>query len=131
MIAYLLGITQMDSMKFGLNFFRFMNPNRVTNADIDTDYSEADRAKVKTFLLRDKLNLPSINSAEIITFNTIALKGAVRDVCRALYKDDITVNHIILEITVILALCISKHLIQRSACRFAGIGQKPKIIPIL
>jgi len=33
MIAYLLGITQMDSMRFGLNFFRFMNPSRVTNAD--------------------------------------------------------------------------------------------------
>ena len=100
MIAYLLGITQMDSMKFGLNFFRFMNPNRVTNADIDTDYSEADREKVKTFLLRDKLNLPSINSAEIITFNTIALKGAVRDVCRALYKDDITVNHLDLAVEI-------------------------------
>lgn len=94
MIAYLLGITQMDSMKFGLNFFRFMNPSRVTNADIDTDYSETDRAKVKTFLLRDRLNIPSIKSAEIITFNTIALKGAVRDVCRALYKDDITINHL-------------------------------------
>lgn len=94
MIAYLLGITQMDSMKFGLNFFRFMNPSRVTNADIDTDYSEADRARVKTFLLRDRLNIPSIKSAEIITFNTIALKGAVRDVCRALYKDDITINHL-------------------------------------
>ena len=38
-IAYTLGITQMDSIKFGLNFFRFMNPSRVTNADIDTDYS--------------------------------------------------------------------------------------------
>ena len=87
MIAYLLGITQMDSVRFGLNFFRFMNPDRVTNADIDTDYSEEDRAKVKEFLLRDKMNLDNINSAEIITFNTIALKGAIRDVCRALYKN--------------------------------------------
>lgn len=88
MIAYLLGITQMDSIKFDLNFFRFMNPDRVTNADIDSDYSGVDRDKVKQFLLRDKMNLPKIKSAEIITFNTIALKGAVRDVCRALYKDD-------------------------------------------
>jgi len=87
MIAYLLGITQMDSMRFGLNFFRFMNPDRVSNADIDTDYSGEDRDKVKRFLLRDKMGLPSIRSAEIITFNTIALKGAIRDVCRALYKD--------------------------------------------
>ena len=88
MIAYLLGITQMDSIKYGLNFSRFMNPDRVTNADIDTDYSGKDRDTVKQFLLRDKLNLPTIRSAEIITFNTIALKGAIRDVCRALYGKD-------------------------------------------
>ncbi len=87
MIAYLLGITQMDSVRFGLNFFRFMNPSRVTNADIDTDYSGKDRDTIKQFLLRDKMNLPNIQSAEIITFNTIAMKGAIRDVCRALYKD--------------------------------------------
>lgn len=83
-IAYTLGITQMDSLKFGLNFFRFMNPSRVTNADIDTDYSGKDREKVKYFLLHDHMNLPQIQSAEIITFNTIALKGAIRDIGRAL-----------------------------------------------
>lgn len=94
MIAYLLGVTQMDSLRFGLNFFRFMNPSRVTNADIDTDYSGKDRETVKRFLLRDKMDLPSIRSAEIITFNTIALKGAIRDVCRALYKDKTEVNYI-------------------------------------
>lgn len=84
MIAYLLGITQMDSMKFDLNFFRFLNPSRVTNADIDTDYANADRDKVKYFLLHDRMNLPQIKTAEIITFNTIALKGAIRDVGRAM-----------------------------------------------
>lgn len=84
MVAYLLGITQMDSLQFDLNFFRFMNPDRVTNADIDTDYSGKDRDTVKQFLLRDKMNLPNIQSAEIITFNTIEEKGAVRDVARAL-----------------------------------------------
>lgn len=94
MIAYLLGITQMDSVRFGLNFFRFMNPSRVTNADIDTDYSGKDRDTIKQFLLRDKMNLPNIQSAEIITFNTIAMKGAIRDVCRALYKDKKDVNYI-------------------------------------
>lgn len=83
-IAYTLDITKMDSLKFGLNFFRFMNPSRVTNADIDTDYSSSDRDKVKYFLLHEHMNLPKIQSAEIITFNTIALKGAIRDVGRAL-----------------------------------------------
>lgn len=94
MIAYLLGVTQMDSLRFGLNFFRFMNPSRVTNADIDTDYSGKDRETVKQFLLRDKMNLPNIRSAEIITFNTIAMKGAIRDVCRALYKDRSDINYL-------------------------------------
>lgn len=94
MIAYLLGITQMDSLRFNLNFFRFMNPSRVTNADIDTDYAGADRDKIKEFLLKDKMGLPTINSAEIITFNTIATKGAVRDVCRALYKESGKINYL-------------------------------------
>ena len=87
MIAYLLGITQMDSLRFDLNFFRFINPDRVTNADIDTDYAGRDRDKVKEFLLKDHMNIPSIRSAEIITFNTVAMKGAIRDVVRALYSD--------------------------------------------
>ena len=94
MIAYLLGITQMDSLRFNLNFTRFMNPDRVSLADIDSDYANADRELVKTYLLRDKMGLPNIQSAEIITFNTIALKGAVRDVCRALYKDRPDVDYL-------------------------------------
>lgn len=83
-VAYILGITQMDSKKFGLNFFRFMNPSRVTNADIDTDYSSRDRDIIKQFILRDHMDLPNIRASEIITFNTIALKGAIKDVGRAL-----------------------------------------------
>ena len=84
MIAYLLGITQMDSIKFGLNFFRFMNPSRVSNADIDTDYCGKDRDRIKYFILHDKLGLPNIKTSEIITFNTIATKGAIKDVGRAM-----------------------------------------------
>lgn len=92
MVAYLLGITDMDSMRFNLNFFRFMNPDRVTNADIDTDYGGKDRDAVKMFLLQERMGLPQIRTAEIITFNTIALKGAIRDVARALEmpKDEAT-----------------------------------------
>lgn len=84
LVAYDLGITNMDSKKFNLNFFRFMNPDRVSNCDIDTDYGGKDRDKVKEFLLRDHMDLPNIRTSEIITFNTIAEKGAVRDVARAL-----------------------------------------------
>ena len=114
MVAYLLGITQMDSLAFNLNFFRFMNPSRVTSADIDTDYSGKDRDVVKQFLLRDKMNLPNIQSAEIITFNTTAMKGAVRDVCRALYKDRDGTNY----------LQIADEICKEVSQEDAGNGQK-------
>lgn len=78
-IAYLLGITEMDSVKYGLNFFRFLNPSRVTNADIDCDFSEKDREWVRNYLF----SMENVKAVDIITFNTIALKGAIRDVGRA------------------------------------------------
>ena len=72
----------------------FLNPSRITNSDIDVDYSNDDREKVKKFLLKDHLNIDNIHTSEIITFNTIALKGAIRDVCRALFKDDESKNYL-------------------------------------
>lgn len=78
-IAYILGITEMDSIKYNLNFSRFLNPSRVTNADIDVDYSEEDREWMRKYLF----SIKGINAADIITFNTIALKGTIRDVGRA------------------------------------------------
>lgn len=83
-IAYVLGITEMDSIKFDLNFFRFLNPSRVTNSDIDLDFGDKDREKMKKFLLDDHMGLPNIQTAEIITFNTIKMKGAIKDIGRAL-----------------------------------------------
>ena len=80
MIAYLLGITDIDAMRFDLNFFRFMNPDRVSLADIDTDLFSSDRAKLQDFLL----NHDRLRTAQIVTFQTVALKGAIRDIGRAL-----------------------------------------------
>lgn len=80
LIAYLLQITDMDSIKYNLNFFRFMNPSRISLCDIDTDWSNADRDKIKEFLFHYK----GIYASEIITFNTVKKKGAIRDVARAL-----------------------------------------------
>ena len=82
-IAYLLGITEMDSIKFNLNFERFMNPERVSLADIDTDISPRQIEQVKDYIF----NRHGLYCCDIITFNTIALKGAIRDVCRALYRN--------------------------------------------
>ncbi len=79
-IAYLLGITEVDSIKYGLNFERFMNKERVSLADVDTDWSKKDRYKVREYLF----NKDGLYCCDIITFNTIALKGAIKDVGRAL-----------------------------------------------
>ena len=99
MVAYLLGITQMDSMRFNLNFSRFINKDRISLADIDVDYSEEDRAKTREYMLRDHMFVEGLHTAEIITFNTIAMKGAVRDVARALEIDDQTLDEILGGIT--------------------------------
>lgn len=79
-IAYLLGITEVDSIKYNLNFERFMNKERVSLADVDTDWSKKDRYKVREYLF----NKNGLYCCDIVTFNTIALKGAIKDVGRAL-----------------------------------------------
>ncbi len=79
-IAYLLGITEVDSIRYNLNFERFMNKERVSLADVDTDWSKKDRYKVREYLF----NKDGLYCCDIITFNTIALKGAIKDVGRAL-----------------------------------------------
>lgn len=81
-ICWLLQITQMDSIKHNLNFERFMNTERVSLADIDTDFPPSRRDEVKEYIV----NRHGLYCCDIITFNTIALKGAVRDICRGLYK---------------------------------------------
>ena len=79
-IAYLLGITEMDSIKHGLNFERFMNTERVSLSDIDTDFPPIRINEVKQYIF----NKHGLYCSDIVTFNTIALKGAIRDVGRAL-----------------------------------------------
>lgn len=79
-ICYLLGITEIDSIKHKLNFERFMSKERISLADIDSDWFSDDRQKVKDYLY----NKEGLYCCEIVAFNTIALKGAIRDVSRAL-----------------------------------------------
>ncbi len=79
-IAWLLGITEMDSIKHNLNFERFLNQERVSLSDIDTDFPPSDIEKVKQYLYERH----GLYCSDIITFNTISDKGAIRDVGRAL-----------------------------------------------
>ena len=79
-IAYILGITDVDSIKYNLNFERFMNQERVSLADVDSDWYKGDRWKVRDYLYKKE----GLYCCDIITFNTIAMKGAIKDVGRAL-----------------------------------------------
>lgn len=79
-VAYLLGITEMDSIKYKLNFERFMNVERVSLSDIDTDFPPNRIDEVKNYIF----NKHGLYCSDIVTFNTVALKGAIRDVGRAL-----------------------------------------------
>ena len=89
LIAYLLGMTDVDPIKFNLNFERFMNKERVSLADVDTDWAPKEREIVRDYVF----NMNGVYCCDIITFNTIALKGAVKDVARALgYSVDIANN---------------------------------------
>ena len=83
-IAWLIDITKMDSIKFNLNFERFMNVERVSLSDIDTDFPPSRIDEVKSYVF----NHHGLYCSDIITFNTIADKGAIRDVCRALYGNN-------------------------------------------
>lgn len=85
-IAYLIGLTEIDSVKRHLNFERFMNKERVSLADIDTDYPPNRINEIKDYLYSKH----GLYCADIITFNTVALKGSIRDVCRALFKKEPT-----------------------------------------
>lgn len=76
-VAYLLGITDIDSIKYGLSFSRFMSRERVNLADIDTDYDEESREKTRDFMMNRHLDLPQMESTEIITFGTMATRKAI------------------------------------------------------
>lgn len=84
-IAYLLHITEIDSIKYNLNFERFMNKERVSLADVDTDWLSEDRKVVKDYLYSKE----GLYCCDIVTFNTIAIKGAIDDVCRGFFNDNL------------------------------------------
>lgn len=80
LIAYLIGMTDIDPIKHNLNFERFMNVERVSLADVDTDWQPNHREIVKDYIYQKE----GLYCADIVTFNTVALKGSIRDVGRAL-----------------------------------------------
>lgn len=81
LVAYSLGITNIDPLKYGLLFERFLNPERVSMPDIDIDFCYERRGEVINYVVQ-KYGADKV--AQIITFGTMAARMAVRDVGRAL-----------------------------------------------
>lgn len=81
LVAYSLGITNIDPLKYGLLFERFLNPERVSMPDIDIDFCYEKREKVIEYVV-NKYGEEAV--AQIITFGTMAARAAVRDVGRVL-----------------------------------------------
>ena len=79
--AYCMHITEMDPMKYTLIFERFLNPERVSMPDFDTDFCQERRGEVIDYVMR-KYGKDRV--AQIVTFGTMAARAAIRDVGRAL-----------------------------------------------
>ena len=78
-VAYCLGITKIDPLKYDLLFERFLNPDRISLPDIDTDFDDDGRGKVLKWVM-DKYGHE--NCAHIITYATMATKNSIKDVAR-------------------------------------------------
>ena len=80
-VAYCMHITEVDPMKYALIFERFLNPERVSMPDFDTDFCQERRGEVIDYVTQ---KYGADHVAQIVTFGTMAARGAIRDVGRAL-----------------------------------------------
>jgi DNA polymerase-3 subunit alpha len=96
-VAYCLGITTIDPIKYQLLFERFLNPERVTMPDIDVDFCYERRQEVIDYVVH-KYGADRV--AQIITFGTMAARGALRDVGRALDMPYSAVDRVAKEIPI-------------------------------
>jgi len=78
-VAYCLGITKLDPLKYDLLFERFLNPDRISLPDIDTDFDDDGRGKVLQWVME---KYGHANCAHIITYGTMAAKNSIKDVAR-------------------------------------------------
>ncbi len=105
--AYCLEITDIDPIRFGLIFERFLNPERITMPDIDIDFCYERRQEVIDYVVR---KYGSDHVAQIITFGTMAARNAIRDVGRALAMPYAEVDRIAKMIPMELKITIEKAL---------------------
>lgn len=99
LVAYGLGITNVDPLRYNLLFERFLNPDRVSMPDIDIDFNDEKRERVIQYV-RDKYGANSV--AQIITFGTLSARAVLKDVGRVLGVPLSTIESITKNIPVIL-----------------------------
>ncbi|SHI18467.1 DNA polymerase III subunit alpha [Sporanaerobacter acetigenes] len=106
-VSYALGIIDIDPLKYGLIFERFLNPERVTMPDIDVDFCYERREEVIEYVVK---KYGEDRVAQIVTFGTMAARGAIRDVGRAINMPYGEVDFIAKQIPMELGMTIEKAL---------------------
>lgn len=106
-VSYALGIIDIDPLKYDLLFERFLNPERVSMPDIDIDFCYERREEVIDYVIK-KYGKDRV--AQIATFGTMAARGSIRDVGRALNMPYAEVDHIAKQVPMELGMTIAKAL---------------------
>ncbi len=112
--AYCIGITNVDPIRYGLIFERFLNPERVSMPDFDIDFSDERRDEIIAYVLQ---KYGADHVAQIVTFGTMAARGAIRDVGRALAIPYGTVDQVAKLVPMELGMTLDKALKGSKAFR--------------
>lgn len=107
LVAYLLGITDIDPLRYGLLFERFLNPDRVTMPDMDIDFEDGRRGEVIQYV-HDAYGADRVS--QIITFGTLGARAAIRDVGRVLEKPYATADMLSKQVPAELGITLEKAL---------------------
>lgn len=123
LVAYALGITNIDPLRYGLLFERFMNPERISPPDMDIDFADDRRDEVIGYVAQ---KYGKENVAQIITFGTLGAKAVIRDVGRALGMPYGEVDRIAKMVPSILNVSLGEAIVQSPPLREA-VGSQPEL----
>ncbi|WP_423231055.1 DNA polymerase III subunit alpha [Clostridium magnum] len=107
LVAYTLGITKIDPIKYNLIFERFLNPDRISMPDVDSDFCYERRGEVIDYVV-EKYGVNNVS--QIVTFGTMSARACIRDVGRAMAYPYIEVDRIAKMIPTVLGITINKAL---------------------
>lgn len=126
-VAYTLGITNIDPLKYDLLFERFLNPERLSMPDIDIDICQERRGEVIDYVVQ---KYGEDRVAQIITFGTMAARAAIRDVGRALNQPYARVDKLAKLVPVELNMTIEKALAQSTELKqlYLSDGEMTKLV---